>query len=59
MSDTFKDRDQRKADMILAMGLFDLTDRDRRFLEWLAEADQETTDAATDLFHRLASRDSR
>lgn len=45
--------------MILAMGLFELTDRDRKFLDWLSGWDQDTTDAAADLFHRLAARDSR
>lgn len=50
---TFKDQHQRRTDMILALGLFDLTAEDRGLLDWLASWDQTTTDRVADLFARL------
>ena len=49
----YKDRTIRERELIMALGLFDLTERDRKFLAWLSEWPQETTDAAVDLFARL------
>jgi len=50
---THKDPAQRRVEMIMALGLFDLTDRDRQLIEWLSTWPQETTDAVADLFARL------
>lgn len=50
---TFKDQHRRRTDMILALGLFELTAEDRKLLDWLAGWDQTTTDRAADLFARL------
>ena len=50
---TYKDRDERRRDLVLALGHFDLSELDRRLLEWLSSWDQETTNALADLFGRL------
>jgi hypothetical protein len=47
-----KDAAQRRLDMVMALGLFDLTDRDQQLLDWLADWDQDTTDAVADLLRR-------
>lgn len=52
---TYKDRDQRRTEIIMALGLFDLTERDRRLIDWLSSWDQDTTDAVADLLARAAS----
>ena len=52
---THKSQDQRRTDIIMALGLVDLTERDRRLIEWLSSWDQDTTDAVTDLLARVAS----
>lgn len=49
---TYQTEDERRTKMIMALGLFDLTDRDRRLLDWLAKWDQDTTDAVADLLAR-------
>lgn len=48
----FKDAAQRERDMILSLGLFDLTERDRQLLQWLSTWPQETADAVADLLAR-------
>lgn len=45
--------EQHRRQLIMALGLFDLTDRDRQLIDWLATWDQSTTDALTSLFARL------
>lgn len=50
---SYKDHAQRKRDLVLALGLLDLTERDHRLLEWLAGWGQDTTNALADLFARL------
>jgi len=40
-------------DLILAIGLVDLDERERRFLEWLAGWDQPTVEAAVSLIGKL------
>jgi hypothetical protein len=39
--------------MVLALGLVDLTDRERGFLAWLAGWDQPTVETAAGLFAKL------
>lgn len=43
----------RERRLVLSLGLFDLTGRDRALLRWLATWDQPTVDAVADLLARL------
>jgi hypothetical protein len=52
--EAYRGQEERRLDMVMALGLFDLTERDRRLLAWLSGWDQDTTDALADLFARLA-----
>ena len=49
-----EDAEQRERGMILALGLFDLTERDRQLLRWLSTWPQETTEAVADLLARAS-----
>lgn len=49
-----EDAERRERDMILALGLFDLTERDRQLLRWLSTWPQETTSAVADLLARAS-----
>ncbi len=44
---------QHFTDLVLSLGLVDLTDRERAFLAWLAEWDQPTVETAAGLFAKL------
>ena len=55
----FEDLEARRSKMILALGLFDLTERDRKLIDWLATWPQETTDEVADLFARLTRQGAR
>jgi hypothetical protein len=45
--------EHRRLQLIMALGLFDLTDRDRQLIDWLSTWDQSTVDALADLLARL------
>lgn len=49
-----EDAEAREREMVLALGLFDLTERDRQLLRWLSTWPRETTDAVSDLLARAS-----
>lgn len=50
---TYKHIEERRLEMVMALGLFDLTEADNQLLDWLAGWDQDTTDKVASLFNRL------
>lgn len=53
MNTTYRDQETLRRQMILSLGLVDLTEDDRRFLEWLSGWGPETADRFIELIRKV------